>query len=44
LANGEAKPDVERNLEEVVVEQKKVPRAKTETRIEAMTRSRQPQN
>jgi hypothetical protein len=39
LANDEAKPDVKRGPEEVVAEQDKVLRARTETRIEAETSS-----
>jgi hypothetical protein len=36
-ANGEAKPDAERKLEEVAVEQDKVPEVKVETKTEART-------
>jgi hypothetical protein len=39
LANGEAKPDVEKNSEEVATEQSRVPEAKAKTRIEAGTSS-----
>jgi hypothetical protein len=41
-ANGEAKPKVEGNLEEVVAEQNEVPRTNTETRTEEGTSSWQP--
>jgi hypothetical protein len=44
LADGEAKPDVEKNLEEVAVEQSKILGAKTKIRTEAGTSSWQPQN
>jgi hypothetical protein len=44
LADGEAKPDAEKNPEEAVVEQSRVPRVRIETRIEAGTSLRQPQN
>jgi hypothetical protein len=36
-ANGEAKPDAEKSLEEVAAEQNKVPKAKAESRIKAET-------
>jgi hypothetical protein len=36
-ANGEANPDAERKLEEVAVEQDKVPEVKVETKTEART-------
>jgi hypothetical protein len=39
LANGEAKPDVEKSPEEVATEQDRVPEAKAETRIEVRTSS-----
>jgi hypothetical protein len=39
LANGEAKPDVEKSSEEVAVKQSRVPEVKAETRIEAKTSS-----
>jgi hypothetical protein len=39
-ANDEAKPDGEKSLEEVVVEQDRVPEVKVETKIEAGTNSR----
>jgi hypothetical protein len=42
--DGEAKPDVERSLEEVAAKQNKVSGVKTETRMEAGTSLRQPQN
>jgi hypothetical protein len=44
LANGEAMPNAEKNLEEVTAKQSKVLGAKTETRIEARTSSGQPKN
>jgi hypothetical protein len=43
-ADGEKKPDVERNPEEVTTDQKNVPGAKIETRTEVRISSRQPQN
>jgi hypothetical protein len=43
-ADGEAKPDAKKNLEEVTAEQSKVPGAKKMTRTEAGTSSWQPQN
>jgi hypothetical protein len=43
-ANGEAKPDTEKSLEEVAAEQNRVLEAKAETRIEAGTSSRRPPN
>jgi hypothetical protein len=44
LADGEAKPNAERNPEEVTTEHNRDPGAKIETRIEVGTSSRQPQN
>jgi hypothetical protein len=44
LADGEAKPDMEKNLEEATIEQIKVSGVKTKTRTEAGTSSQQPQN
>jgi hypothetical protein len=44
LADDEAKPDAERNLEVVIEEQNKVLGAKIETRTETRTGSWQPQN
>jgi hypothetical protein len=43
-SDGEAKPDAEKNPEEVAAEQSKVPGAKKKARTEAGTISRQPQN
>jgi hypothetical protein len=43
-ADGEKKPDVERNPEEVTTDQKNVPGAKIETRTKVRISSRQPQN
>jgi hypothetical protein len=39
-ANGEAKPDAEKSLEEVAAEHDRVPEVNTETRTEARTSSR----
>jgi hypothetical protein len=43
-ANGEVRPDAEKNPEEAATEQSRVPGAKKETRMEAWTSSWQPQN
>jgi hypothetical protein len=43
-ANGKVRPDAEKNSEEAAAEQSRVPGVKTETRAEAGTSSRQPQN
>jgi hypothetical protein len=43
-ANGEAKPDMEKSLEEVAAEQDRVSEVKVETKIEARTSSRRPPN
>jgi hypothetical protein len=43
-ADGEAKPDAEKNPEEATAEQSKVPGVKTKTRTEVGTSSWQPQN
>jgi hypothetical protein len=44
LADGKAKPDMEKFLEEVAVEKNRVPEAKAETRTGARTSSRWPPN